>query len=114
MIKLLLKLAVAAVVANVAVRLGSAYIVHVQFRDTVRQELAVAATDEELQQRVLDVAYAFEVPQDHESLSVHRDPRQVFAQGSYVKPIMVVPGVTFPWTFAWEIDAYLPGAGPGT
>src|SRR5688572_8224821 len=108
MIKLLFKLAIAAVVANIGVRLGSAYIVHVQFRDSVRQEIARAGSDQDLEQRVLDVADAYEVPQAQDAFTVHRDPRQVFAQGEYVKPIMVMPGVTFPWRFAWEIDAYLP------
>jgi hypothetical protein len=112
MIKLLVRLAIAAVIANVGVRLGSAYLVHVQFRDTVRQEITRVADERELQQRVLDVAEAFEVPQDAEAFTVRREPREVFAEGEYEKRIMVVPGFSFPWTFAWEINAYLPGQGP--
>jgi hypothetical protein len=112
MIKLLVKLAVAAAVANAVVRIGSAYIVHVQFRDSVRQEISRGGSDEELQQRVLDVAAAYDIPLEPEAFQVGREQRQAYAEGHYVKPIMVLPGVPVRWTFSWEIDTYLPDGGP--
>jgi hypothetical protein len=111
MIKLLLKIAIAAALANAAVRIGSAYIVHVQFRDTVRQEIARGGTPEELQQRVLDVAASYDIPLDAEAFEISREQRNAVARGEYVKEIMVFPRVPLPWTFEWEIEAYLPDGG---
>jgi hypothetical protein len=108
MIKLVLKLAVAALIANAVIRVGAAYLVHVQFRDTVRQEAARAQSAADLQQRVLDVADAYEVPLEGEAFEVEWAQRQRLVRGEYVKELMVVPGMAYPWPFSWEIDVYVP------
>jgi hypothetical protein len=108
MIKLLLKLAIAAAIANAAVRIGSAYIVHVQFRDSVRQEISRGSSADDLEQRVLDVAASYDIPLQAEAFEVGLEQRTAFAHGEYVKDIMVFPGVPVAWTFKWEIDTYLP------
>jgi hypothetical protein len=110
MVKLLLKLAVAALLANAAVRVGAAYLVHVQFRDSVRQEMPRARSAADLQQRVLDVADAYELALSPEDLAVEWELRQRFVAGQYVKDILVMPTVAYPWTFTWEIDSYVPAA----
>jgi hypothetical protein len=108
MIRLILKLAVAALIANAAWRVGSEYLAHYRFRDAVRESaMYKAGSDAELRQRVLALASQFDIPLDDDALTIRREARQVTIEGSYAKPIDLLPGYTYPWQFDWSIEVYL-------
>src|SRR5690348_8253851 len=106
MIKLFIKLALAALLANGAYRIGSEYLTYIKFRDGVRDAaMFKARTDEELQQRIFALASQYEVPLAEDAISIQRDERRVTVQGKYRKPIEVVPNYFYAWPFSWSIDA---------
>jgi hypothetical protein len=115
--KLLIKLAIVALLANAAFRVGTQYLVHYQFRDSVREAAMYRAkTDAELRETVMEMAGQQGVPLTPDAFTVRRDEREANIQGSYVKPIEVVPGYPYGWKFDFTIQAYispvppLPGA----
>ena len=80
--KLLIKLAVAALLANAAFRIGTEYFVHYQFRDSVREAAMFRAkNDEELGQRVMEVAATYDVPLPPDGFSMRRDAREAVVEG---------------------------------
>lgn len=115
--KLLIKLAITALVANALFRLGTEYLVYYKFRDSVR-EMAMfrAKNDDELGQRVMEVAETYSVPLAPDAFTMRRDAREAVVQGSYIKQIELVPGFPYDWKFDFVIQAYvtdvppLPGA----
>jgi hypothetical protein len=115
--KLLIKLAITAFLANAAFRLGTEYLTHYKFRDSVREAAMFrAGSDDELRQRVMETADSYGIPLKDDGFTIRRDSRQAFIQGTYTKPIEFVPGFPYPWRFNWEIEAIvsdvqlLPGA----
>lgn len=106
--KLLIKLALTALIANAAFRLGTEYLIHYNFRDSVREAAMFRAQDDqELRQRVMETAETYAVPLAEDGFTIRRESRQFFIEGSYVKPIQLVPGFRYPWRFTWAIDAYV-------
>jgi len=117
--KLLIKLAFTALIANAAFRLGTEYLTHYKFRDTVREAAMYrAGSDDELRQRVMETAASYSIPLKEDAFTIRRDSGQAFIQGSYTKPIELVPGFPYSWRFDWEIEAIvsdvprLPGSLP--
>ncbi len=115
--KLLIKLAVAALVANAIFRVGTEYIVHYTFRDLVREAAMFQAKNEdELRERVVEIAAANDVPLDATAFTVQRNGRQYLISGTYTKQIEVAPRFPVAWKFNWDVEAYtsdtplLPGA----
>jgi hypothetical protein len=115
--KLLIKLAITALLANAAFRLGTEYLTHYKFRDSVREAAMFrAGSDDELRQRVLETAASYSIPLKEDALTIRRDSGQATIRGSYTKPIELVPGFPYSWRFDWEIEAIvndvplLPGA----
>ena len=108
MIKLVLKLAVAALVANASWRIGSAYLSYYRFQDSVKETALYSKekSDEQLRQRVLELASAYDVPLSDEALSIRREENHTFVAGSYVKPVDLFPGYRYSWPFKIDIDAY--------
>ncbi len=111
--KLLIKLAITALFANAAFRIGTQYLVHYNFRDSVREAaMFQAKTEDDLRERVMELAAAYDVPQTDDGFTVRRDARQAFIRGTYTKKIEIVPGFPYDWKFDWDIDAYLNTAPP--
>jgi hypothetical protein len=108
MIRLLVKLAIAAFIANAAWRAGAAAATHYQFRDSVRQAaLTRGQSDEQLQQRILELAGDYDIALAADAFTVRRDDRHVYVQGAYEKKVLLVPGFEYPWRFTWDVDAYV-------
>jgi hypothetical protein len=112
MIKFLLKLAVAALIAIALWHIGSAYVAHFKFRDAVREAATYETrSDSELRARILELADKFDVPlgptdpADTNALRIMREGRHILIEGSYVEPIEVLPGYRYPWRFSWAIEA---------
>ena len=104
--KLLIKLAITALLANAAFRLGTEYLTHYKFRDSVREAAMFrAGSDDELRQRVVETAAAYSIPLKEDEFTIRRDSGQAFIRGTYTKPIEFVRGFPYAWRFDWEIEA---------
>ena len=108
MIKLAVKLGLAALIANAAWQAGMLFAAHYQFRDEVRQAaLTRGQTDADLQQRVLELAAEYDIPLAADAFSIRREERHIYLQGAYHKPVPLAPRFEYPWRFEWEVDAYI-------
>jgi len=108
MLKLLVKLALAAFIASAAWRLGSEYLTHVRFREAVREATrSPDRSEERLRLAILDQAARFGVPLAEEALVIDLDERHVLVKGTYIKPIEFAPGYQYPWTFDWTVETYI-------
>jgi hypothetical protein len=106
MFKLLIKLAIVALLANAVYRVGSEYLTYIKFRDAIRDAaMFKAASDEELRKRIMDLSTDYDIPLEDDALTIRREERHVFVEGKYKKPIEVAPRFKYEWPFTWSIDA---------
>jgi hypothetical protein len=105
-IKLVIKLAIAAFVANAVWRVGSAYATFYRFRDAVQQstQFSRGRSEAELQQRIIDLAAEYEIPLAADGFTVSRVGDHTLTEGTYSEDIDFAPGVTRPWSFKWTTD----------
>jgi hypothetical protein len=107
MFKLLVKLALTALVANAAWRVGSAYVQFYKFSDAVSQTVQFGGrkTRAELQKRITDLAAQYDIPLPAEGFTIVRDPRNhTLVDGTLTQPIDLAPGYRYPWPFALHVD----------
>jgi hypothetical protein len=105
--KLLLKLALVALIANAAWRVGSAYVTFYRFKDAVTEtaQFGTQKSKAELRQRILELASEYDVPLAADAVSVRRDDRNhTVVDGSYTQPVDVLPGYRYLWPFVWHVD----------
>jgi hypothetical protein len=103
--KLLIKLAIVAFLANAAYQGGRVYLAHFQFTDAVRQAATVRdQTDQQLRQRILELAERHSIPTTGEDFTVERQNRRVLVRGAYVKNLTLAPRWVYPWRLTWDID----------
>ena len=111
--KLIIKLAIAALLANAGFRVGSEYLTHIKFRDAVRDAATYKArTNDELRSRIATLAQQYGVPQADDAVVIERAERHVTVQGGYDRQIEIVPSYQYPWHFAWELDVMMPAVLP--
>ena len=107
MLKVLIKLALAALVANAAYRLGTAYLSYYRFTDAVAQS-AQFGTDRsraELQRRVLELASEYDVPLAEDGFTIRRtDESHTIVDGTYLQPVDLLTGYRYPWPFTVHVD----------
>jgi hypothetical protein len=104
MIRLLVKLALAALIANAVWRIGSEYVTHFRFRDAVREAATYEVSGRDLRQQVMALAAEFDLPLDEDALNIQQDERHILIDGTYIRPIELLPGYEYPWRFAWSVD----------
>jgi hypothetical protein len=108
-IKLLLKLAIVALLANAAYHIGSEYLTYIKFRDAIRDAaIFKAKNDAELMTRIMDLAAQYEIPLDEENVTIQRQERRVSVEGWYDKPIEVAPNYQYPWHFGLSLEVLTP------
>ena len=108
MIKLALKLGIAALIANAAWQAGRTFATHYQFRDEVRQAALIRGqTDAQLQQRILELAAGHDIPLTADGFSIRREDRHIYLNGSYMRVVPLAPRVEYPWRFEFDVDAYI-------
>lgn len=111
MIKLFIKLAIVALLANAAYHIGSEYLTYIKFRDAVRDAaMFKAKTDADLLGRTLDLAGEYELPLDAENVTIEREQRKVLVDGWYDKPVEILPNYFYPWHFGFTVEAMIPAA----
>src|SRR3974390_46777 len=113
-IKLLIKLAIAALIANAAWHLGSAYATYYRFKDAVAEtaQFSASRSEGELQRRILELASQFELPIDGDSFTITRLTPHIFVDGSYTQSVDLLPGKPFDWTFEFHTDTLSVNAPP--
>ena len=106
--KLLIKLAVVALLANATWRLGLEYLTHYRFADSV-QEAAIDSgqTDAQLRQHVLELAVKYDVPLTDEALTIRTEDRRRYINGTYIKRITLLPGYNRDWSFTLGVESYV-------
>jgi hypothetical protein len=105
-VKLIVKLAIVALLANAGYRIGSEYLTYIKFRDDIRDAaMFKAKNDEELSKRILELAAEYDIPLSEDGFSIRREERRVHVDGHYQKPIEVVPQYVYRWPFSWSIEA---------
>jgi hypothetical protein len=111
-IKSLLKLALAAFLANAAWRIGVAYVGYYRFTDGVQQltHYRGAKTDAEIHDRVFTLASQNDIAVTDETLTIQREENRTIVKGAYTKPIEFLPGVAYDWPFTVHIDTPIVGA----
>jgi len=111
-IKLAIKLAIVALIANAAWRVGNAYVSHYRFTDAVQAttQFGGAKTDEQIHDRILDLASEFDIPVTDETLTVKRQTNHTVVDGAYRKPIEMFPGWTYRWPFTVHVDTITLGS----
>ena len=85
MIKLFIKLALAALIANAAWRVGSAYMTFYKFQDAVSEasQFSGQKSEDELHQRVLELASDYDVPLASNAVTVRRENQHTVIDGTY-------------------------------
>ena len=116
MLKLLVKLAVAAAIANAAWRLGSAYLQFYRFQDAAVQLVQFAGDRPiaDIRGRVLVLAGQYDIPLGEDALVVRKNElNHTIIDGNYETPVELFPGYKRQFTFSPHVDVfYVPGAAP--
>jgi len=104
--RLIIRLLVAALIANAVWHVGSAYVSYYRFKDAVKDTTLFQTTksDDQLKQRILELASQFDVPLTDDDFVVRREHGHIYVDGSYRRVVEVVPGFKRPWGFEVHID----------
>ena len=105
--KTLLKLVVAILVLNAAVRGGLATWQYYQFKDAAQQVVLFGqrADPEEIQANIIAKATELSLPVRPDDVKVSRDGQRTVAQGSYIQPVDFFPNYPWPVKFTFVVDA---------
>ena len=108
LIKLVVKLAIVALLANAAWHVMIAYSAHIKFQDAVQQTTLFGndKSVEQLKTRVLALAVDYDLPLGDDDVTVKRESLHTFVDGAYTKPIDLLPGYSRPWTFDFHTDTF--------
>ena len=108
MIKLIIKLAIAALIANASWRVGSAYLSYYKFEDAAREvtQFRGDKSDSQIESRIFDLASEYDLPLTRNNLTIRREESHTIVDGSFTRPIELAPGYTYPWPFSIHIDTF--------
>jgi hypothetical protein len=108
MIKFIIKLAVAALIANAAWRVGSAYMGYYRFEDAAREATQFRGdrSDAQIETRIFELASDYDLPVTPGNLTVRRADSHTIVEGSFTRPIELAPGYIYPWPFSIHIDTF--------
>jgi hypothetical protein len=106
----ILKLALGALLILGTVQAGRAAIKHYAFVDAIQEAMLFVGsrTEEELVDRVMEIAGDHEVPLEYENITVRREAFQVLVDGTYTETIELIPRIwSRPWDFTIDVDVRL-------
>ena len=106
--KTLIKLIVAALIVHATWRAGTVYYRYYQFKDGVQQTAQFSGTrkENELHNRVLELASELQVPLSPDRVSVRRQDNHTLIDATYDEPIELLPRYFYPWQFRVNVDAF--------
>jgi hypothetical protein len=107
-IKLLIKLALVALIANAAWHVMVAYASYYKFKDAVQQATLFGndKTLDQLKARVVSLAAEYDLPVGDDDVTVKREMLHTIVDGSYEKTIDLAPGYSRPWTVQFHTDTF--------
>jgi hypothetical protein len=110
--RMLLKLAVVALIANAVWHLFGAYYPNYKFQDAVEYAAQNGAdlTQEALRDKVVELASQFDVPVAADQVTVARRNTHTTVDLSYKRPIELVPGFKPEWPFSIHVDVVILGS----
>jgi hypothetical protein len=108
MIRLLIKLALAALIANAAWRVGSVYASFYKFKDAVQETTQYGAdkSETDLRARIVDLGAQYDLPITDDNFSLRRVGDHTITDGSFTRPIEVLPNYRYSWPFTWHTDTF--------
>ena len=103
--RIIIKLAIAALIIHAAYQVGSAYWDHYQFTDAVQQVAQFGESEPipEIKKRVMELAAQRHLPIPEDAISVTRLQRRIDVDGVYTRDILLAPGYKRPWTFTVDV-----------
>ncbi len=109
MIKFLVRLAVFGLLANATWRVGSAYLNHYRFEDSVQEtaQFRGGKSDDEVRERVYEIATDYDVPLGADAVTVRTDSNHTIVDGSYARPVSLLPGYIYSWPFTFHIETLI-------
>ena len=113
--KTVIKLLLAAVIANAAYRSGSVALKYYRFQDQTQQMVLFGQSEpvSGLTRQILEEAVKRSVPLEEQGLSVTREGGRTVADVSYSESVEVFPRIVYPITFSFSAEAFgVAGAAP--
>jgi hypothetical protein len=108
LIKLGIKLGIAAIVVNATWHVYLAYSAHYKFRDSVEHAAQIRGnqTDDELRDAMVDLAAENDIPIAPEEIVVKREGISTLVKAEYKRDIDLLPGRPYPWSFSFQVSTY--------
>jgi hypothetical protein len=106
--KTLIKLVIAALVVHATWRAGTVYFRYYQFKDGVQQTAQFAGTrsENELHNRVLELARELRVPLEADRLRVRREDNRTLIDATYDERLELFPRYFYPWQLRVNVAAF--------
>ena len=99
MVKRLIELLILAAFVYAGWHAGTAYVNYYQFKDALN-ELAIFAgrsSEDDLKQRVIQLAGKYDIPLDPEAVVVHTDAEVTQISAPYTARVKLLPNYSFDW-----------------
>ena len=112
--KTILKLLVAAVVINGAVRCSLAAMHYYQFKEAAQQAVlfGATATTGDLRNLIVQRGQDLKLPVTPENVIVQRIGGRTWADAAYKQPVEVFPNQPYAWDFSFSVEAHSMVIGP--
>ena len=106
--KVLLKLAIVALLANMTWHVWGVYSAHFKFKDAVHStsQYHGSRSEQELHSRILELAAQYDVPVTDANFTIRREQNHTIVDGSYIRPVEFLPGFKYAVTFNWHVDTF--------
>jgi hypothetical protein len=106
MIRIILKLAVVALLANAMWHAFIVYAPFYRFKDATQYaaQFRGETSDDVLRDKILGLAAQFDVPVTEDEVAVSHDGQHTFVKVSYVGPIELMPGFKRQWPLSFSVD----------
>jgi hypothetical protein len=106
MLKLLIKVVIAALIIHACWRSTNAVLRYSKFKDAVHETLLFHSTlpDPQLEARVLEIAHELDVPLDAEHIAIRRIENRTIIDAAYTDRIELLPTKFYPWQFKVSTD----------
>jgi len=109
MIKSIVKVLIAVMLANALWRVASAYISYYKFKDAVTEVAIYSSgkTTEQLRDKVMELAAMYDEPLAAEAVDIRLEEHHTYIDGTYTKPVVLLPGYVYQWPFALNVDGFV-------
>ena len=106
--KSLIKLLIAALIANATWHLFVAYSAHYKFRDAVQNAAQNRGdkSDDQLHEIIMNLAAEADVPVPFDGVVVSHEGRTTSVVASYTQTLELIPSRPYSWPFSFRIDTY--------